>query len=380
MATINFATREITAKVVYFGARGSGCNTNVERLHALVEGRSKSGLHKFGPRDSDERSWYFDYVSTAPGPIETFSLAFRLYSMPGGIALTAHREEVMRDVDAMVFVADARADRNPANVDALLDLEALLGTLGLEMSGIPVTIQVNHTDSPGARPVADVVFDLNPFGFPVVSAVARSDVGVLEAHREVDEAVALRVRNAISGQTPALRLTALHDPDRDNDTDVIRRHVETIQERGSATPQVDEVTVLPDPHAVETWMEGGEIEVAFQPRELVGSHPIRVLAADIDGDKVRVELLMERMGGGEARRLTVRLANRPTDTLPIPRNQPPPASTDPPGDRVFDYLPAPGQEEIEEPTDLPGVWYGILGVASGIVIGLLSGYLLGFVL
>ena len=380
MATINFATREITAKVVYFGARGSGCNTNVERLHALVEGVSKSGLHKFGPRDSEERSWYFDYVSTAPGPIETFSVAYRLYSMPGGIAVTAHREEVMRDVDAMVFVADARADRNPANVDALLDLESLLGTLGLEMSGLPVTIQVNHTDSPEARPVADVVFDLNPFGFPVITAVARSDIGVREAHREVEEAISVRVRNAIAGQTPALRLTALHDPDRDNDTDVIRRHVETIQERGSATPQVDEVAIAPDLHDTSSWMDGGEIEVAFQPRALVGSHPIRVVGASIDGDKVRVELLMERMGGGEARTLTVMLANRPTDTLPMPRSPAVPSSTDPPKDRVFDYLPEPGEEELEEPTDLPGVWYGILGVASGIVIGLLSGYLLGFVL
>lgn len=381
MATINFATREITAKIVYFGATGAGCNTNVERLHALVEGRGKSALHKFGPRDSDERSWYFDYLSTAAGPIDSFALAFRVYSMPGGIGLVAHREEVMRGVDAIVFVADSRGDRNPTNVDALLELEALLTTVGLEMSSLPLVIQVNHTDAEDARPVSDVVFDLNPFGFPVVPAIARRDVGILDTHREFAGAIADRVRNTIAGQAPSLRLTALHDPNRDTDTDVIRRHVETIHERASITPQVDEITSSDDSLPVDTWTEGGEVEVPFQPRELVGSHPTRVLTAEVDGDKVRVELVMERMGGGESRRLTVVLANRPTDTLPMPRGPLVPSASSPPGDRVFDYLPEPGEdEEPEEATDLPGLWYGILGVAGGIVIGLLSGYLAGIVL
>jgi mutual gliding-motility protein MglA len=378
MATINFATREITAKIVYFGATDAGCNTNVERLHALVAGRSKSALSKLGPPQSEERSLYFDYVSNGPGPIDAFAIGFRLYSLPGRIALAAHREEVMKDVDAMVFVADARSKRNPANVDALLELEGLLTAHGLEMSAIPVVIQVNRTDDLDARPVEDVVFDLNPFGFPVVAAVARQDIGILDAHLQVADAVVQRIRNTITGQTPTLRLTAVHDPTRDTHTDVIRRHEETISERASVSPASDLPPAQPPPPP--TWVEGGEIEVAFQPRELVGSHPLQVLTAAVDGDKVRVELLMERMGGGEARKLTVFLANRPTDTMPVPRSPSVTTSAEPPGDRVFDYLPDPGEEEVEEITDLPGLWYGILGVASGIVIGLLSGYLAGIVL
>ncbi|MEQ1505140.1 MAG: hypothetical protein ABMB14_23095 [Myxococcota bacterium] len=318
MATINFATRELAAKIVYFGATSAGCNTNLERLHALIPGRSKSALHKFGPRESDERSMYFDYLSLDPAPIDGFAQVVRVYSLPGGIGLQAHRDEVMRAVDGIVFVADARGDRNAANVDALLGLETLLTALALDMSALPIVLQVNHTDSPEARPVADVVFDLNPFGFPAIPAIARQDHGVLETHGELLRGMTERIRNAVIGQTPGLRLTAIHDPVRRTDTDVIQAHVDTIQERAEITPQIDDVAVeLPDDVDDAAGLPAGPtIEVPFQPRELVGSHPVRILAAEIDADHVRVELLMERMGGAESRRLTVLLANRPTDTLP----------------------------------------------------------------
>lgn len=387
MATINFATREITAKVVYFGAAGAGCNTNVERLHAAVQGRNKSALHKFGPPDVHEWSEYFDYISNEPAPLESFSMSYRIFSLPGGITLPAHREELMRDVDAVVLVADARGARGRANLDALLELEGLLKALGLELSSMVVVIQVNRTDDEDARPAEDVLFDLNPFGFPTVSAVAHVGTGVLETHAEVTQAVGLRVRNGIVGQSPALPVTAVHVPERETDAEVIRELVEAIRE-ASAIVTIEQVSEDSRP-ALEgegpaegaSFEEGPEVEVAFQPRELVGSHPVRVLDAVVEGDRVRVDVLMERMGGGDPRRITVWLLNRPTDTPPVPRN---PAAQAPatPVDRVFDYLPP--EEDVEEEEqdwgpagDVGAVWYGVFGVASGILIGLLSGYLVG---
>ncbi len=375
MATINFATREITAKIVYFGAKGAGCNTNVERLWHLVHGRRRSPVHRFGFKDSDQRSWYFDYIPAAESPIDGFQVCWRLYSLPGGVDVAAHREEVMSDVDAVVFVADARRGRNQGNVDHLLTLEASLTRIGLELSAVPVVIQVNHTDAEDACPSADVLFDLNPFGFPVVQGVARQDKGVLETHEEITQAVLARVRDTLAGED-AITLTAIRS-EAESDAEVIQRHVENIQARSQASPRstIDEIQL--DPAAPS-------VELAFQPREFVGSHPIRVLQAGVEGDQVRVDLEMERMGGGETRHLTVLLANRPTDTPPVPRASPPAPSpqTDPPGDRVFDYLPK--EEAVamrpDTPSDLPGYWYGVMGVAGGIVIGLLSAYLFGSVL
>lgn len=393
MATINFATREIAAKVVYFGAPGAGCNTNLERLHALLDVKSKSALHRLvGPKDEGERSLFFDYRSPNDGPVEAFALTLGVYSLPGAISDAGHRDEVLRDVDGVVFVADARVDRNPGNVDALLALETLLHGTGLDISDLPVVIQVNHADAEDARPIDDVVFDLNPFGFQVVRAVARQDDGVVTTHDEVVGALAARIANALRGQAPGLRLTAVHDPHRPSDAEVALAHTERIALRASSTPEPEQrhepaVPVEVDVEAViESLPEGPVVEVPFQPRELLGSHPARVLAAQLQGDQVHVELLMERMSGAEQRRLTVVLANRPADSEPLPKLQRSSASpgagdVDEPPESVFDYLPDEDEALVaeDEPEDLPGVWYGILGVASGILIGLLSGYLLGVV-
>lgn len=386
MATINFATREITAKVVYFGAKGAGCNTNVERLFGAVGAKAKGQLHKFGARDDEERSLFFEYRPTGDSPLDGFATRWRVYSLPGGVGLAAHREEVMRGADAVVFVADARPDRNTGNVDALLALEGLLGGLGLELAAMPLVIQVNHTDAADARPLSDVTFDLNPYGFPVLTSVAREGKGVAETHAEITGAVVARVRDALAGNEAAVTLTAVHDAAQELDAELIRKHVETIQERSAVTPSVEEVATdegaaaAPDHSQLP---EGPQVEVAFQPREFLGSHPIEVIGASVDGDKVWVDLVMERMGGGESRRLTVVLANRPTDTPAVARSPASPAAQQVvQADRVFDYLPEPDEVRVEPEeatTDLPGIWYGILGITGGVLIGLLLGYLLGLV-
>jgi mutual gliding-motility protein MglA len=358
MATINFALREITAKVVYFGATGAGCTTNVEQLHANLDGRRKGELHGFGPEQPAERSWFFQYA--IDGPIAGFDLVVRTYALPGGIEIAAHREEVARDVDAVVLVADARRDRNPANTEALLAMEEVLQRTGRELSQLPVVIQVNHTDAPDARAVADVIFDLNPLGFQVFEAVAREGRGVRETHEAIVEALRARIRNAVTAQTPAAFLVAVHDPTTPDDVGLVAEHVRVIRHRA---PVSETVGATPARRQVE---DGPEIEIPFQPRELVGSHPIQVVSAAVAGDRIRVELVMERMGGAEARRLVVWLANRPADAeRRLPRAPMPPAPT-----------PAPARPRAES-SDLPPIWYGTVGVVGGIVIGGLLAYLAG---
>ena len=373
MATINFATREIRSKIVYFGASGAGCNTNVERLWHLVESRRRSSLHRFGPREHEERSWYFDFVPVRDPPVEGFQLCWQIYSLPGGIEAEAHREEVLDGVDAVVFVADARPDRTQANVDHLLELEAMLTRRGLELSVMTVVLQINHRDANDARPMEALVSDLNPYNFPVVEAVAKEGTGVLETREEVASSVVARVRDTLAGED-TIALTATHAQG-ESDTDVIRKHVEMIRTRSEAPPEetVDEVE-----EREEGAQDAVTIEVPFQPREFVGSHPVRVLDATVGTDGVRVRLEMQHMGGGDTRRLEVVLANRPVDSPAIPLTTVT-QSVEAPADRVFDYLPDDdviGDDDEQE--DMPGIWYGILGITGGMIIGLLSAYLLGF--
>jgi len=367
MATINFGTREITSKIVYFGASGAGCNTNVERLWRLVQSKRRSPLHRFGPKERQEESWYFDFVPMVEPPIEGFSVLWRIYSLPGGIDVVAHRDEVIEGVDAVVFVGDARSDRADTNVDHLQQLEALLKSIGVELSATPVTIQVNHTDSPNARPVAEVVAELNPFNFPVVPAVAKTREGVLETFTQTASAVLARVRDTLAGQD-TITLSAVSTPDTVSDVEVVRRHMENIQARTEVTPHFESDRRPPT--------GAPSIEIAFQPDEFIGCHPKQISHVQLEGDRIRIDIDMEPMSDGPGRPLTIWLVNRPTAALAVP---PPVAPSAPPQDRVFDYLPPDGKLDLEpSPPDLPGLAYGVLGVSGGVLIGLLSAYLFSF--
>jgi signal recognition particle receptor subunit beta len=387
MATINFATREITAKIVYFGASGAGSNTNVQRLYEVLDGDEKSKLHKFGPGDVVERSWYFDYVPGGQQEVNGFRLCYRIYSLPGGLQLEAHREEVIDESDALVFVSDARPTRNSTNLDSMLELETLLSATGLQLATLPVVLQVNHSDHADARPPEDVAYDLNPYGFPVVSSCARDGTGVLATHEEVTAVLVARIRDNLSGSDAAVSLTAVHQPERESDFEIIRKHIDAITAHSPSTPPelVDDVTGPPltdDPSLL-----GGErIAVPFQHPAYVGCYPARVLAATVEGDTVRIDLAMQPMNPDEPpRRLSVELENRPADTPPLLRRGPSEAQTAPPAEgRVFDYLPESValEKKIDAldddgPRDLPGLWYGVLGTAGGVVIGGLLGYLFG---
>ena len=381
MATINFATREISAKIVYIGATGAGCNTNVRRLYEHLEAKETSRLHKFGPDDTKERSWYFQYVPSGGPHVASFEMRYQVYSLPGGLELPAHREEVLGEVDALVFVADARADRAHANVDALLQLEQQLAGKGLELSAATVVLQVNHRDHENSLEVEAVASELNPFGFPVTEAVAIEGDGVVATHSEAVAALEARLRDHLGGNESQVTLTAVHEPKVPTDDDVVAGHVRAIEERSKAhaTATIDDLTE----RQIEHLPSGPEVEVPFQPREFVGSQPSRVLNVEVQRDEVHLDLVMERMGGGAARRLTVRLVNRPTDTPALARTAPvTTVEPAPEADRVFDYLPdaveltTPGPRPSDR-DDLPPLAYGVIGVTGGVVIGALLSYLVG---
>lgn len=369
MATINIGTREITSKIVYFGASDAGCNANVDLLWRLVQSRRKSPLHRFGPRERTGESWYFDFVPLVDPPIERYSTLWRIYSLPGGIDVKAHRDEVIESPDAIVFVTDARPGQHATNIEQLAVLESLLRTMGLELSATPVVLQVNHTNAPDARPIDEVVAELNPFNFPVVPATSEGD-GVLQTFDQAASAVLARVRDTLAGQD-AITLTAVNEPHTLSDEEIIQRHIENIQARTDDTPP-HSVTVNPGERPAPA---GPSVEIPFQPDAFAGNHLLRLTHAAIEGDRVRVDVEMERMGGGEHRPLTIWLVNRPAASPPLP----PPVPLQPaPKDRVFDYLPEDDQvASIVTGADLPGLAYGGLGIVGGTVIGLLLAYLVG---
>jgi hypothetical protein len=377
MAVIHFGHREITAKLVYFGAAQAGSNTNVRTLYGVLPAREKGRLHHFGPTGSNEQSWFFEYVPPQNVQLPGFGLRIRVYSMPGGITHSTHRREVFKTADAVVFVADARPDRADANRHAWAELKQHLREMHLDPDRLPTIVQVNHTDAPDARQPEQALADLGE-GVPLsVAAVARSSKGVLETHdRAVTELVA-RIKENLGGNTAAIALVADQRDSPERDEDILARHLATLaaadrRSRPSLELAVQDLQVALS-RRYQTLTPGPRFEVPFQPREFLGTRPVHLLDARLEGDQILVDLVLERLAGGEPRRLSVVLANRPLDATPVPRHttpspQPRPITSDLPDKVELNAAP--------EPSDFPPVWYGVVGAAGGALIGMLVMFLL----
>ncbi len=380
MAVINFARREIITKIVYFGAPGAGATSNLRGLYARTDGDTQGPLLPFGPEDHAERTLFFE-VRPRGVELPGFALRVRLYSLPGGLEEPSHRLEVCRELDAAVFVADARPGRNDTNIEALLDLDRLLKDLDLELSSLPMVFQVNHTDQPAALPTEQVVYDLNPYGHPVVPATASDGQGVLETLEHVLGMLTERIRDNLAGRPTQLQVHAIHRQEALTPKQIVTAHERAIHLAQAEKPGPETST------APATWSRsrydilpaGPSVEVPYQPPELVGMRPIHVLDTRVDRDRVKIDLVMDDQEGAHPTRLRVMLVppgreatptapQHPTGTVPAQRPRPESTATLP--ERIEIVSARAAADSHAE------VWYGVAGAVGGIIAGLLLGFLI----
>jgi signal recognition particle receptor subunit beta len=227
MALINFARREIEVKIVFYGPALSGKTTNVEVLHRMMPPAQRGELHSL--RTEQDRTLFFDYVPLRLGEIAGFAARFKLFTVPGQSFYKETRRVVLEGADAVVFVADSTPERAAANLDALVDLEANLRSQGLDLSSIPLVIQLNKRDAPGAASVEEMSAELNPFGVPVIEAVAAEGRGVLDTLRRVTDITAQRIRENLSGERNAVALTAVERAAPEDEREVVRAQMDAIR-------------------------------------------------------------------------------------------------------------------------------------------------------
>lgn len=371
MATINFATREITAKLVYFGASGTGCNTNLRILHGTLPAVDRSRLHKFGPGDTKERSFFFDCICDDTRAINSFPLRLQLYTLPGGVDLEAHRDEVLRDVDGVVFVSDARNESEQSNMESLLQLEQQLSRQGLELEATPIVLQVNNVRAEGARSVQDVVYDINPYDLPVIQAHTADQEGVLETLNELLDVISTRIRDKMAGNHAAITLKAVHESKRPTDESIIRKHISAIRETAGTTPGASvgaEVSL--------TSRSSQVVRVPYLPQSFLGGRPVQILQSELLGENIVLDIMVGSPSA-TARPLTVILESEQRDTAAsqgaramTPSAISATASSD--ASRVADYLPDSYTPPPEPAADMPAWLYGLIGVLGGALIGILG--------
>lgn len=387
MAVINFARREIITRIVYFGAPGAGTSSNVRYLYADGRWTTSGPMLRFGP-DEGEQTQFFE-LAVADADIPGFSLKVRLYSLPGGLADRAHREEVLRDTDAVVLVADARPGRGDSNIDALLDLDRLLKDLEVELSSLPMVFQVNHTDHEKAEDVRQVVYDLNPYGNPTIPARAAEGVGVEETLSTVLDAIIARLKDNLAGQPTSLHVHAIHRREAVSTEAVVEAHERAIslaraEAREATTKRIATPWTRSNYDILPT---GLSVEVPYQPAELGGMRPVHILDTRLDRSEVHVDLVLNDAEGTHPTRLRVTLVPPEKATALYGSSEETPASaltslgggTVPAIDRR-EEITAGIPDKIEIVTSTPEqqrnvVAYGIAAAIAGAMVGLLVGFL-----
>jgi len=176
MAFVNYAAREITCKLVYYGAGLGGKTTNVRQMYRGTAPDRRGRLTELST--DTERTLMFDFVPLTVGEIHGFTLRFGVYSVPGQIFYAATRRLIVRGCDAIVFVADSQEARFEANVESVENLESDLREHFGDPTSIPCVMQYNKRDCPEAVPIGRMQRALNPRGWPEYEAIAVQGFGV----------------------------------------------------------------------------------------------------------------------------------------------------------------------------------------------------------
>jgi len=187
MSMINYASREINCKLVYYGPGLGGKTTNLEYVYNKVSPETRGKLISLATEQ--ERTLFFDFLPVDLGSIRGFKTRFHLYTVPGQVYYNASRRLILKGVDGLVFVADSQAERMDANIAALENLYENLADYGYDPSQLPIVLQWNKRDLPSALPVEELSRQLNPMGLAEYEGVAVSGVGVFDTLKAVSKLV-----------------------------------------------------------------------------------------------------------------------------------------------------------------------------------------------
>ena len=187
MTFINYASREINCKIVYYGPGLCGKTTNLQYIYNKTNPDAKGKMISLATET--ERTLFFDFLPLSLGEIRGFRTRFHLYTVPGQVFYDASRKLILKGVDGVIFVADSQVERMDANVEAIENLQANLKTQGYDLNTIPYVLQLNKRDLPNAESVEEMKRLLVRKDEPVFEAVAAKGPGVFETLKAVSKMV-----------------------------------------------------------------------------------------------------------------------------------------------------------------------------------------------
>ena len=187
MSLINYASREINCKIVYYGPGLCGKTTNLQYVFNKMNPDSRGKLISLATEM--DRTLFFDFLPLELGKIRGFQTRFHLYTVPGQVYYNASRKLILKGVDGIVFVADSQEERFDANVESIDNLKQNLLEQGIQIESKPYVIQYNKRDLPNVVPLDKLQKELNPMGVPHFEAVAATGYGVFDTLKAVSKLI-----------------------------------------------------------------------------------------------------------------------------------------------------------------------------------------------
>jgi signal recognition particle receptor subunit beta len=191
MALINYSTKEITFKIVYYGPAMSGKTTNLRFIYERLPQDLKGKFTSIATQD--ERTLFFDFLPLDLGNIKGYTIKLSLYTVPGQAIYSLTRKTILRATDGIVFVADSQKEIFEKNIESLKDMIENMKEYGLSLEDTPIVFQYNKRDLPNIVSVEELNKALNLNSFPFYEAVAVQGIGVMESLKLISKLVVKKV-------------------------------------------------------------------------------------------------------------------------------------------------------------------------------------------
>jgi signal recognition particle receptor subunit beta len=197
MSFINYSSREINCKIVFYGPGLCGKTTNLQYIYKKTNPDSKGKMISLATET--ERTLFFDFLPLALGEIRGFKTRFHLYTVPGQVFYDASRKLILKGVDGVVFVADSQIERMEANIESIENLRINLAEQEYDLDKIPFVVQYNKRDLPNIVPLEEMKKALNPRSVPDFEAVAMEGAGVFDTLKAIAKLVIMELKRGQGG-------------------------------------------------------------------------------------------------------------------------------------------------------------------------------------
>jgi signal recognition particle receptor subunit beta len=187
MSLVNYSTREITCKIVYYGPGRCGKTSNLQYIHAYVPEDRKGAMVSLATET--DRTLFFDFLPLDLGTISGFHTRIQLYTVPGQVYYNATRKLVLRGADGVVFVADSQREQMEENIESLRNLHENLLEENVDMREFPLVLQYNKRDLPDIASIQEMDDLLNFKSIPAFPAAAISGEGVFDTLKSISQLV-----------------------------------------------------------------------------------------------------------------------------------------------------------------------------------------------